>query len=103
MSSFSVSPDRADVFEQDPIQGVVTVGTSAVEAKVGGSPMTDRQMVVIYNKSNKSIYMGSSAVTTSNGVIISKGQTLSVMAGPDSNVYLIAATAGNDVVVQEWA
>lgn len=81
------------------VQGSITVGTSQVEAKVGGSRLTNRQSLLIHNGSTKTIYVGPSGVTTSMRPIF-KDQ---VYATDDANlaVFLIAATAGNTGVIIE--
>lgn len=105
MSGASISADRSDVLETSFDHAEVTVGTSAVEAKVGGSRMTARQLVGIYNNSNVTVYWGKSSVTTSGstkGFPIFKDQTIYIPVG-DIAVYLIAGSSDNSVLVQEFA
>lgn len=88
------------------ISTVVSVGTVAVEAKVGGSTLSNRGLVKIYNNSSKTMYHGPATVTTSGANIgepIVKGQTVYLPFGSSTKVYLIAATAANDAIVQEVA
>ena len=92
-----------DVVEDGYVSGVVTVGTSAVEAKVGGSPLAGREILTIYNGSNAVIYYGPTGVTTSTGEPLEKKQRVSIPVGAAVSVFLIAGTASNDVIVQEWA
>lgn len=103
--SGGITADK-DVFEvvnSDYVTGVVTVGTTEVEAKVGGSPLTDRKIISIYNDSNSTIYYGPTGVTTTTGQPLLKKQTFSVVLGPDVSLFLIAGSAGNDVIVQEFS
>lgn len=105
MGNISYNPEFADVLQDSYISANITVGTSQVEAKVGTSRLSGREMLVIYNDSNNTIFHGPSGVTTSGtnkGIPILKGEFVSMMAG-DLGVFLISATAGNSVIIQEWA
>ncbi len=100
---FGHSGERNEVAEVAYTSSVVTVGTSAVEIYTGGSRDADRQLLMIYNDSNKTVYVGPTGVTTSGaakGIPILKRDTL-ILAIGDVGVYMIAASAGNDVIVQE--
>lgn len=101
MNGISESSDRSDTLETFD-SGTLSVGTSAVEAKVGGSRFAKRQALVIYNLSNDIIYRGKSNVTTTTGIPIFKDQVVTLPAG-DVAVYLIAGSASNTVVIEEWA
>lgn len=92
-----------DIVEDGYVSGAVTVGTSAVEAKVGGSALDGRELLTIYNDSNSIIYYGPSGVTTSTGEPLAKKQRVSIPVGSAIQVFLIAGSGGNDVIVQEWA
>jgi hypothetical protein len=86
------------------VQGVVTVGTSAVEAKVGGSKLTSRKYMTVYNKSSHTVYWGyTSGVTTTTGTAIFKDQVIGFSVGDTQTIYLISGFAGDDVVVTEGA
>lgn len=98
----SSNVDRADVLESSFLGGTVTVGTTEVEAKVGASRLDTRQLLTIYNASANTIYWGPTGVTTSTGQPIEKKQFVSIPAG-NIAVYLIAASAGNTAIVQEWS
>lgn len=102
-AQISFDPDRSDVNDTGYQSTVVTVGTSQVEVKVGGTRDPDRQRVLIYNDSNSTIYYGPSGVTTTGstrGVPVFKKQ-LAVIPVGDVAVYAIAGSAGNEVIVQE--
>ena len=67
------SSDRLD---GPGVEGVISVGTTAVEVKVGGSPLDDRKVVTIQPEGN-SVYWGyTSSVTTSTGTRVFKDQML---------------------------
>lgn len=99
------NPDRADTNETGYVSAILSVGTSQVEIKAGGSRLTGRQLVVVYNDSSNTVYFGPSGVTTSGstkGVPVAKGQMVSVPIGNQA-IYLIAGSSSNDVIVQEFA
>jgi hypothetical protein len=94
----------ADLITGAGVQGALSVGTSAVEAKVGGSALANRKLLTIFNNSNSTIYFGrTSGVTTSNGTAIFKQQMITMQFDSTAAIYLIAGTAGNDVRITESA
>lgn len=101
----TVNPDFADVLEDGYVSAVITVGTSQVEAKVGASRQSGRELLYIENQSNVTIYYGPSGVTTSGstkGSTLLKDQFVFLPIGNQA-VYLIAGSAGNSILVQEMA
>lgn len=105
MGSMTIGADRSDVVETSYLSVVVSVGTSQVEAKVGSSHLSNRQLVVLYNDSNTTLYYGPSGVTTSGstkGIPIAKGQTVAVSIG-NASLFLIAGSSSNSVIVQEMS
>lgn len=94
----------ADISNNGGTQGALTVGTSAVEAKVGASPLANRKTLTVHNNSNSTIYWGyTSGVTTANGTPLYKDQFAVWDVGPGTSVYLIAGSAGNETRVTENA
>lgn len=86
------------------VQGALTVGTSAVEVKVGGSRLEGRKSVTVQNESNSIIYWGyTSGVTTASGTPIQKKQFMSWAVGDNQTIYLIAGSAGNNTRITEGA
>lgn len=80
----------------------LTVGTTAIELKVGASRLEGRKLLTIFNNSNDTIYWGfSSGVTTSSGTPIFKNQMYSWSVGDNQGVYLIAGSAGNNCRITE--
>lgn len=101
---FSNGTELSDVLNDAYVSGVVSVGTSAVEAKVGGSPLATRERLVIYNDSNKTVYWGPSSVTISGstkGIPLGSGQMVMIPAGANLSVYLVSDSLSNNVIVQE--
>lgn len=92
-----------EIVNDSYLQGTVSVTTTQIEAKVGGSRLSNRQMLRIYNASNNTIYMGPTGVTTTTGEPIVKGQWINIAVGDQVAVFLIAATGTNSVIVSEWS
>lgn len=83
-------------------EGALTVGTTAVEAKVGAAALTNRKLLTIFNNSGTTIYWGrTSSVTTSSGTPVFEKQFFTFEFSSDAPVYLIAGTAGNNVRITE--
>ena len=105
-SNWVDSSATGDLFIRDTLkvggtQGALTVGTSAVEVKVGASQLTNRKHVTLYNNSNTTIYWGlDSGVTTSTGTPIQKGEMVP-WAASTATIYVIAGSAGNDTRITE--
>lgn len=90
-----------DTLDDGYVTGVVTVGTSEVEAKAGTSVLDGRNFIMIQNKSSNTVYYGPTGLTVSNGIPIKKNQFVSFPVSDNISVYLISGSVGNDVIVQE--
>ena len=98
-----MSYDAYDHLNHGAAFSSLSVGTSAVEVKVGGSPLTRRKAVVMQPKDNK-IYWGyTNSVTTSTGVEMFKDQILILDIGPDISIWVIADAGGKSMRIQEIA
>lgn len=95
----------SDVINTTGVYGTLTVGTSAIQLKVGASNLANRKLVTIDNTSNATIYWAydSSVSTTAFAGRIFKDQQASWAIGPNVDIYLIAGSAGNSVHVSEGA
>ena len=94
----------ADLLLGAGVQGALTVGTTAVEAKVGGSRLANRKLLTVHNNSSSTIYWGyTSGVTTTTGTPLFKDQLVSWDISDTATVYLIASGAGNNTRVTESA
>jgi hypothetical protein len=91
----------ADICDTSTVQATVTVGTSAVVAKVGASNLSNRKIVNVFHNGSGKLYWGGSGVTTASGTQIFKNTSVSIPAGPNNSVYLISDTAGQDIRVVE--
>lgn len=90
----------SDVLEDVILQGVVTVGTTEVELKVGASVNPDREVLRVYNKSNRTIYIGPSGVTSTTGEPVFKDQSFEAPIGTQS-LFAITDSSTADVIVWE--
>lgn len=89
-----------DVLEDLLLQGVLTIGTTQTELKVGASVDSDREVIRVFNNSNQTIYVGPNGVTTSTGEPVYKKQSLEMPIGTQS-LYAIVASGTADVIVWE--
>lgn len=91
--------DAEDGVSSGGLTGAITVGTSAVEVKVGGSALTGRIYIMMQAK-DTGVFLGTSnAVTTSTGIEIFKDQIL--MLPTNNAIWLIATAANKDVRIIE--
>lgn len=92
-----------DIINTSGVYGSLTVGTTAIEIKVGGSRLTARKLVTLDNISNVVFYWGyDSSITTSNYAgRIFKDQQVSWAVGDNISLYVIAGTAGNSARISE--
>jgi len=94
----------SDIIDNGGVHGAIIVGTSAVEAKVGGSVLADRKLLTIFHNGNGRLYWGyDNTITTSNGTQIFKNTMFAIPAGQNTSVWLIADSAGQDVRITEGA
>lgn len=92
--------EYSDVLEDVMLQGVVTVGTTQTELKVGGSVEPEREVVRVYNKSNSTIYVGPTGVTTTTGEPLKKNGYMEMPIGTQS-IYAVVDSGTADVIVWE--
>ena len=91
-----------DVVDNEYTAGTIIVGTTEVKACVSGSNLSERQELNIYNPTtDTTIYFGPTGVTTSTGIPIEPGEVISLQYGPNIDVYLIAGSVGNTIIIQE--
>jgi hypothetical protein len=104
MCPINESADRSDVVEASYAAAAITVGTSAVEVKAGGSRVKTRQVIYIYNDSaTATFYWGPATVTTTGatkGVPLAPGQFVSMPWG-DIPVYVVSTAAAQTAIVGE--
>lgn len=96
------SLDVTDVITNtNGVQGALTVGTSAIEVKVGASRLSDRKSLTLFNNSNSTMYWGfNSSVTVSNGTPIAKNEQYAWRIG-DVPIFVISGSASSNARVTE--
>lgn len=93
-----------DISNNGGTQAALTVGTSAVEVMVGGSPLANRKSCTLQNSSLVNIFWGyTNAVTTSTGTPIMVGQMYEWKVGTGTHIFVIAVGANNNTRITETA
>lgn len=99
--SIEYGSEYSDVLTDAYVAGVISVSTSQVEAKVGGSRLANREVLRIFNNSSVTIYFGPTGVTSTTGEPIFKNQWVNIPIG-DIAVFLITASGtAADIRIQE--
>jgi hypothetical protein len=83
------------------VQGALSVSTTAVELKVGATPLDQRAVVTIQPLDGDVYYGYTSGVTASTGTKIFKGQVYPLEATDQLPVYIVAASGTIDVRITE--
>jgi len=102
--NYSPSGEFNDVNNESYISGPVSATSVAIEAKVGATRLSGREVITITNKGPKTLYYGPSGVTVATGDPLFKDQFVSLPFGDAIAVFLI--TSGADTataIVQEQA
>lgn len=93
-----------DVSNNGGLQAALSVGTTAVELKVGISVLDNRKSATLFNNSNNTIYWGyTNTVTINSGTPIFKSQFVEWAVGSGTSIWLIAGSATNDTRITENA
>jgi len=103
MGELSYDPEYSDVLNDAYGSTVISVGTVAVEARVGAQTMAKRETLLIANKGPDVIYFGPPGVTPSSGMPLPCGKAVKLNFGDCNPVFLITATGTSNVIVQEVA
>lgn len=92
--------DREDGISTSGAYGVLTIGTTPVELKVGASILPGRIGILIRPTTN-TIYLGfDSSVTTSTGFPILKNEVSSLSA--NNSVWAVSNGPGRQVAIMEF-
>ena len=83
------------------VYGNLSVGTSAVEVRVGASRLTNRRVVTIFPVDENMWWGFSSAVTSSTGTEIYKNQLFVFMVDATARIYLISDAASKNARISE--
>lgn len=105
-----VSPNQNlgvdDTSNNGGVHGALSVSTTPIEAKVGGSVLSNRKNLTIFNNSNsgRTLYWGySNTVSASNGTPLHRDQLLILRVGPNTHVWIVFDQGTNNVRVTESA
>lgn len=99
----SGSGKNDEIVNKQGVYAELTVGTTAVAVRVGGSNLEDRQLITMRAKRN-SVYWGyDSSVTTTTGTRLFKDELVIMPIGEEIDVYLIANGNNRDVSIGELA
>lgn len=104
--SLERSSDLSEVYDLDWQSVIKQVGTSQVKLSVGANSLSERQLVVIKNVGTNPLFIGPAGVSTtgaSKGDEIGPDETISFNFGPNIDVYAIAESASNDVLIWEMS
>jgi hypothetical protein len=94
----------ADILNNGGLQGSLTVGTSPVEVRVGASRLAGRKVVTLYNNSNSILYWGfTNTVSITTGTPLAKNQFIEWSVGDNTEIWIIAGSAGNNTRITEAA
>ena len=91
----------SDRFEGTGDQAQLTIGTTSVEGKAGGSPLTERKAVIFQARSSGIFFGWTSGVTTTTGIACVSGQVFVLPAGENNSIWFIASSAGRLLRFQE--
>lgn len=92
----------ADIINNSGTQGALTVGTTAVEVKVGVSRLVSRKSVTLYNNSSSTVYWGyNNTVTISTGTPIQKDTFMSWSVGESVEIWVISDGANRNTRITE--
>ena len=77
----------------------LTLTDANVAYKTPTSELSGRKLLILYNVSNVTVYVGDSSVTTVNGIAIVTGATLLIDAEKD--LYTVCGSAGKIINILE--
>ncbi len=95
-----MDPFDADSIELAPLKKILAHGTVTATTTAGKCPATaskGRRMIRIQNLGAVAIYWGNSGVTSANGIEVAAGASDIIDLGPDTDLYVIAASSTADV------
>ena len=87
-----------DIMDTSAVQAVLSVSTTAVAARVGGSNLSERKMLVIQCQTSGITYGFSSGSQPFN---LPNGTTVTLSLGPNVTIWLRKASGTGSVVVAE--
>lgn len=96
--------NTADILNNGGVNGIIAVSTTAVAVRVGASNLANRKRLTFMNNGTATLFWGyDSGVSTSNGFPIFRNQPVSDAWGPNTTIWIIAASGTHPVPVNEAA
>jgi len=95
--------ETADTCNNGGVHGELTVGTSAVELKVGALVLPLRKYITMTAKDNEVYWGYDNTVTTTTGTRLFKNALMVLPIGAGTTVFFIANVAGRKVNIGELA
>tara|TARA_Y100000310_G_scaffold314649_1_gene364227 strand:- start:534 stop:953 length:420 start_codon:yes stop_codon:yes gene_type:complete len=77
----------------------VNLSTANTQYLLPASEQASRKTIILYNKSDTSVYYGGSAVTTSTGILLESGEKVAIDS--KSGLYAVCGSANKDINVLE--
>lgn len=114
LTALSASGDRADLlsdaYRRIYINDAPNVGINNAAVSVGltevalpTTALAGRTRILIQNNGEKPLFVGKTGVSTSNGIEVAKGGTLSLEAGQGLALFGVSTAAAQDIRVLELA
>jgi hypothetical protein len=75
--------------------GRITIGT--VASIIDGTFNSNFRLIIHNNDNTDAVYLGGPDVTTSNGLVLQKEQTLQLEMNPLESVFAVSAKAGHTI------
>lgn len=72
-------------------------------AQVLTSPLANRKQVTIQNEGNKDVYIGTTGLTTSNGIKISRNSSATYAWGPAIVIFMVSSNSTQNIRFLEEA
>lgn len=92
----------ADVINQAGVQSALTVTTTPIEVRVGGSRLENRKLVSVFNDGSQTIFWGyTNTVTSATGTHIFKNQLVSWDVGDGLAIWLVASSGSHACRITE--
>jgi hypothetical protein len=73
--------------------GTTSIGT--VATMIDGNSVMPLRLLVHNNDNTDAVYLGNKSVTTSNGYLLTKQQTLEIILNPLEELYGVSGKAGH--------
>ena len=79
----------------DICSGQMTVGTTATI--IDGTSVSNFRLIVHNNDNTDAVYIGGPNVTTANGLVVKKEESIQLEMSPLDSVYAVSGKAGHTI------